>query len=246
MKVSCDDLAKKLLGMLIAILLLSQMIILPQAGAADLTTKYRVYAENKIIMEYATLNQAITHAKTLRNSHIEQISTRKWVWDNLPRYRVYQYDTTLPEWQFATLQQAINVARYYNHSSVRELSTGGWVWNNYATPKRQYQLQQYDTVLPNWTFDDLASAQKEAKKWGNVHIIDLGTNTWVWDNISDKRKKELRSGELIYQIYIANHTEDAWKFSYLEDAIQEALKIDNSIIYHIKKQKPVYANMKHY
>jgi len=216
------------------------------ASAADLTTKYRVYEENRIVMEYASKDKAIEHAKKLRNSHVELIENREWVWDNLPRYRVYQYEVTLPEWQYATLEEAIATAKKYANSSVRDLQSGGWVWSSYAQPRRQYKLMQYDVSLPEWIFDTLEEAQKEAKKWANSHIIDLGTNEWIWDNISEERKAELRAGEQVYQMYIGNHTEEDWKFAYLEDAVNAALKYDGAVVYHVKKQKEVYANRKNY
>lgn len=235
---------QKSFGLLVAIILLAQLLVTPSASAADLTTKYRVYEENRPIMEYATLNDAKTHATKLRNSHVELISNRSWVWDNFPRYRVYQHNVTLPSWQFATLDEAMKTAKMYSNSSIRDMKSTGWVWHSYITPKRQYQLMQNDTVLANWIFDDLASAQKEAKKWANVHVIDLGSNTWVWDNISAERKEQLRSGDPIYQMYIDGITQEDWVFSYLEDAVNVAQHYANSVINQIKKSKIVYSNLK--
>jgi spore germination protein YaaH len=237
-------LAQKLLGTFAAILLFSQLAVWNAAEAADLTTKYRVYEENRIIMEYASLDKATAHAKKLRNSHVELIANRSWVWDNLPRYRLYQNHVTLPEWQFATLDEAKKVAKLYANTSIRDMKSNGWVTHSYKIPKRQYQLMQNDIVLPHWIFDDIASAQKEAKKWANVHIIDLSTNEWIWDNIKAERKEQLRNSDKIYQIYIDGFTQDEWKYGYLEDAIYEAKQYDDSVIYQIKKKKEVYNNLK--
>jgi len=235
---------KKSVGLLVAIVLLSQLIMIGSANAADLTTKYRVYEENRPIMEYATLDKAKIHAAKLRNSHVELISNRSWVWDNFPRYRVYQKDTTLPQWQFATLDEAIKIAKLYSNSSIRDMKSSGWVWHSYSMPKQQFKLMQNDMFLDNWLFNDLASAQKEAKKWANVHVIDLSTNKWVWDNISDEREEQLRKGERVYQMYIAGETQDDWVFGYLGDAIVVASLYDESVIYQIKKNKLVYSNLK--
>jgi spore germination protein YaaH len=237
---------KKSLGWLAAIVLLSQLMVISPANAADLTTKYRVYEENRTIMEYPTLDKAKKHASKLRNSHVELISNRSWVWDNFPRYRVYQNGKTLPQWQFATLEEAKKIAKSYGNSSIRDLKASGWVWDSYVKPKRQFKLMQNDTSLPNWIFDDLASAQKEAKKWVNVHIIDLSSNDWVWDNIAAERKEQLRVGEPIYRIYIAGETQDDWAYGYLEDAVHEALLHDDSIIFQTKKNKEIYNNLKTY
>lgn len=239
-----ENVFKRSLSLLAVIVLLSQLMVISSATAADLTTKYRVYEENRPIMEYATLDKAKIHATKLRNSHIELISNRSWLWDNFPRYRVYQNNTTLPQWQFATLEEAKKIAKLYSNSSIRDMKANGWVWHSYVIPKQQFKLMQNDTVLANWIFNDLESAQKEAKKWSNVHIIDLGSNQWVWDNITDERKAQLRSGDPIYRIYIAGETQDNWNYGYLEDAIHEAQLHDNSIIYQTKKNKEVYNNLK--
>ncbi|MEX2415111.1 MAG: glycosyl hydrolase family 18 protein [Paenibacillaceae bacterium] len=235
---------KKSLGLLVAIVLLAQLMAIHPATAADLTTKYRVYEENRPVMEYAALAKAKTHAAKLRNSHVELISNRSWVWDNFPRYRVYQNNKTLPQWQFATLEEAKKIAKLYNNSSIRDMKSTGWIWHSYSIPTQQFKLMQNDTVLASWIFNNLASAQKEAKKWSNVHVIDLSTNEWVWDNITAERKEQLRNGEPIYRIYIAGETQDDWVYGYLEDAIHEAQLHDDSVIFQIKKNKEVYNNLK--
>lgn len=237
---------KRLPRLLVFIMLMLMWTGPNAAFAADMTTKYRLYEENRIVKEFAALDQAIAQGAKLRNSHIERISTREWVWDNLPRYRVYQNNVTLPEWQYATLAEAEKTAKKFANSSIRDLKGAGWVWNNYAETKQQYKLQQGDISLPNWTFNSLAAAQKEAKKWGNVHIIDLSTNEWVWDNLKPERKEQLRAGVPVYQIYINGITEETWKFAYLEDAVKEALTIDNSVIIQTVKKKEVYSNSKPY
>jgi len=237
---------KRLLSSFLAVVLFLPFVVPSHLFAADLTSKYRLYEGNRIIKEFTTLDKAVAHGKTLRNSHVESITNRSWVWDNLPKYRVYQQDTTLPEWQFATLEEAINTAKFYDNSSIRELKSGGWVWNNFESSTMRYKLMQGDNFLPKWLFSDLAAAQKEAKKWSNSQIIDLTTNEWVWDNYKPERKEELRAGDITYQIYIAGYTEDTWTFSYLEDAIKEAVKQEDAIIYNIKKKKEVYRNSKPY
>ena len=234
------------MAFLLAGVLLLTFIMPEAASAADLTTKYRLFEENRIMKEYTSLNQAIADGKKLRNSHIEQISNRAWVWDNLPKYRVYQYDVSLPEWQFATLAEAEKVAKQYANSSIRDLNSDGWVWSSYATSLSQFKLQQGDISLPEWIFPDLASAQKEAKKWANVHVIDLSTNEWVWDNLTAERKETLRAGNPVYQIHVDGITLEEWKFAYLEDAVAKARDIDNAIIVNTLTKKEVYSNTRPY
>mgnify|MGYP001089992293 FL=1 len=116
-----------------ALLVLAAVLLLaPLDGlAADRTTAYRLYENDRIVREYDSKNDAIADGKKRLNSYVERIDTREWVWDNLARYRVYQKDKTLPEWQFATLEEAIRTARQYADSSVRDLRSGGWVWHSY-------------------------------------------------------------------------------------------------------------------
>jgi spore germination protein YaaH len=239
-------LSKRLLGCLLAVVLLLQWVAPAAVHAADQTTKYRLYEENKVIKEYTSLDKAIADGKKLRNSHVELISNRNWAWDNLPKYRVYQYETSLPEWQFATLPEAEKIAKQFANSSIRDLNGDGWVWSNYAAGKTQYKLHQGEVSLPEWTFNDLESAQKEAKKWANVHIINLSTNQWEWDNIKPERKEELRAGDILYQIYIGEVAQENLRYAYLEDAISKSLEIDNSTIINLKTRKFVYSNIRPY
>lgn len=234
---------KKLyMGGLAAFVLLMQLVMAWPVSAADLTTKFRVYEENRIVKEYATSSQAIAHASKLRNSHVEQIGTGNWVWDNIARYRVYQYDTTKPEWQFTSLDEAKQLARYLTNSSIRDVQAGGWVWHNYTIDEARYKLMQSSNFLPNWLFADLDSAKKEAAKWPNSHIIDLQSGDWVWDNMTAEHKDAQRAGAPVYQIYIAGFTEDKWKFGLLEDAVRAAQTMEGAVVYHIAYKRQVYAN----
>jgi spore germination protein YaaH len=210
--------------------------------AVDKTSKYRVYQNNQLLYEVADLKEAQTLAKGFTNSHVEEIGSRRWVWDNFPRYRVYQLDVTLPEWQFATLDQAIAEARKWNHASIRDLQGAGWVWNNYP----RYRLYQGEITLDSWEFTTLDQAQAEAKRWGNAHIIDLTTNDWVWDNNSSEQKKALRAGPVQYRVYQGDVTLDTWAFASLEDAVREALHWSNSTVVNVQTNQTVFDNRKAY
>ncbi|MEB3102738.1 glycosyl hydrolase family 18 protein [Ferviditalea candida] len=217
----------------------------PVSAAADSTTKYRLYQNNRIIMEYSNLNTAIAQAKTLTNSHVEEISSRKWLWDNFPRYRIYQYDNTLPDWQFATLNEAIREAKKWANASIRDLQSGGWVWNNY--PKQpNYRVYQGESTRSSWVFADLKSAVNEARKWEHSYVIDLNSNQWVWDNLSEEYKQSLKQGEPVYQIYIETYTQQDWQFPSLVDAIHKAAAQDGAVVINSRTQKTVYANIKPY
>ncbi|WP_068775568.1 glycosyl hydrolase family 18 protein [Paenibacillus sp. FJAT-26967] len=217
------------------------------AQAADKTTKYRVYQNNKILVEMSDYEQAKAYAQQFKNSYVEDISSRNWLWNNFPRYQVFQYDATLPEWTFSTLEAAITEARRWGHASVRDLQSGGWAWNNY--PK--YRVYQGDNTLSGWEFLTLDEAKNEARKWRHSHILDLNSNTWIWDNISDADKKQMRAGKGIYQVYQGTTTDNSWNFAYLEDAVAKAVQLkgssiirasDNKVIYQSEIRYKVYQN----
>lgn len=145
------------------------------AGASDKTTHYRVYQKDRLIKEFAAYGSALAYAKGITYGRIEEIGTGRWVWDNLPRFKIYQFGASDPKWEFRTLSEAIAKAKTMRNVSIRDLENIGWVWSNYA----QYRVYQGDNTQPDWEFADLQSAVKEAKKWTNSHVIDLKTNRWV-------------------------------------------------------------------
>lgn len=227
-------------------ILISLTLCLPTAASAaanDKTTRYRVYQNDRLLTESADYNNALNTAKSFSHSHVEEIGSRKWLWDNYPRYQVYQLDATLPNWTFSSLKDAQAEAAKWGYASVKDLEAPGWVWNNYP----RYRVYQGDITLDSWEFTTRDDAVQEAKRWGESHIIDLNDNRWVWDNISSQRKQELRSGSPIYQVFQGNYTTDSWKFSYLEDAVNEALKWGGSTVVNTQNgNKTVYSNIKRY
>src|SRR5690606_20348328 len=124
-----------------------------------------------------------------------------------------------------------------------DLENIGWTYERYA----KYQLYQGDSTYPNWSFYSLEEAQKEAKKWTNSHIIDLNTNNWVWDRLTEKDISSQRAGTAIYEIQLDGKQIDNTKtYSFLKDAIIAANKIDNSEIYNVSKKKIVHSNKQQY
>ncbi|WP_181410241.1 glycosyl hydrolase family 18 protein [Paenibacillus sp. tmac-D7] len=211
------------------------------AAAADKTSKYRVYQDTKLILETSDYKTAENYARWFADSHVEEIGTRNWLWDNYPRYKVYQHGYSAPDWEFATLDEAVREASKWGSASVRDLQSGGWVWNNYP----RYRLYQGDNTLDGWTFVTLNDAIAEATKWANAHIVDLSTHRWVWDNVAAAKKTELRqTGAKTYQVYQGKYTTDSWKFAYLEDAIAESLRWSNSTIVNTSTGKVVFSNVK--
>lgn len=228
------------------VLILSSVVALlvstGSAWAADKTTKYRVYQDDTLLTETADYKSAETYARGFASSHVEEIGTRKWVWHNYPRYKVYQNGNSSSQWEFATLDAAVREASRWGHASVRDLQSGGWVWNNY--PK--YRLYQGDATLSGWEFATLNQAIAEAGKWSNAHIIDLSDNRWVWDNLTAAQKSANRSGSQVYQVYQGVYSGPDWKFAYLEDAVNEAFKWSNSTVVNTATGKQVFSTVKPY
>ncbi|MBP1155418.1 MULTISPECIES: glycosyl hydrolase family 18 protein [unclassified Paenibacillus] len=211
--------------------------------AADKTTKYRVYQDARIMLETSDYKSAENYAKSYSRSHVEEIGTRQWLWDNYPRYKVYQHGYSSSAWEFASRDAAVREAAKWGSSNVRDLQSGGWIWDNY--PK--YRVFQGEITLDSWKFQTQADAVAEARKWANSYIVDLDTNRWVWDNVTENRKSELRnSGKKTYQVYQGTFTADNWKFAYLGDAVNESLKWSNSTIRNTENGKVVYSNVKPY
>ncbi len=224
--------------------LLAGSLFLPApALAADLTTQYRVYHQENILKEFRTYQQAVQFADDYQNAHVEKISDRSWVWDNYPRYRVFQADKTLPQWGFDTLQAAQDEARRWAGASVRDLQSGGWVWHNFEDAlDHRYILYQGEKTLAHWQFNTLDAAQKEGKKWANSYIIDRNSNTWVWDNHKDEAIEKARAGEAVYELNVPFIPKLTERYSYLGDAIKAASNVPNASVWNTKKNTLVYEN----
>ncbi|MEF3302940.1 glycosyl hydrolase family 18 protein [Paenibacillus sp. GYB003] len=229
----------------VAALLVAVTVIVAPAGAtaANKTTKYRVYQNETAVSEFSDLKQAIAFASGYKKSYVEEIGTRNWVWNNYPRYKLYQYDVSLPDWEFATLEEAKAVARYYGHAAIRDMQSTGWVWNNYP----RYRLYQGGITLDQWEFADMKDAIAAAKWYLGAHVIDLNTNKWVWDNIPASEKQQLRQGSAVYKVVQDGVSQDLGTFAYLEDAVNEALNWSNSSVVDTSNgNQVVYRNAKPY
>lgn len=230
------------LALLLAALLVLAVPIADFANAEDRTSNYRVYQHDRLLMEFARAEEAIAYAKQFSESHVEEIGSRNWVWDNYPRYQLYQLDVSLPGWKFHTLEDAKAEAVKWGYSSIRDHHTGDWVWNNF--PK--YRVYQGDKTYPGWEFTTLEAAIREAVKWANSHIIRLTDNRWVWDNLTEQQKQEFRQGPKVYRVYQGEYSADDWVFAYLEDAVAEALKWAGSTIIHTGRNELVFDNRPKY
>lgn len=218
------------------------MVPVSSVSAADKTTKYRVYQNDQLLMEFANYASAESYARMWKHGHVEEIGTRKWLWDNYPRYRIYQNGNSLSEWEFADLNSAITEAKRWGHAAIRDLQSGGWIWNNY--PK--YRVYQGDYSASSWEFMNLQDAIAEARRWSGAHITELNTGSWIWDNLTPDMKEAARNQVKTYQVYQGEITSDAWRFAYLEDAINESRKWGNSIVKNTTTNAIIQSNLKQY
>ncbi|REE57386.1 spore germination protein YaaH [Paenibacillus taihuensis] len=195
------------------------------AASADQTTKYRVYQNDKAIKEFTTSTSAIAYAKQFTYTHVEKITGREWLWDNFPHFKVYENGVSSPGREFATLAEAKQFASKVKFAQIRDLEKPGFVQSVYPA----YRIYQGDKTLANWSFATLAEAKKAAAAYGNIHIIDLSTNQWVWDNLNVTQEEVQRASTPVYSIEAADGTPLTDKtYGYLLDAIRASLALPNS------------------
>jgi len=229
------------------LLFFCQTIMTATAGIADAAanqmTKFRVYQNDQVLREFTTETQAISYAGKIGYSHVEKISDRAWVWDNFPRYKVYQNGQTIPKWEFSNYNQALSVAKNLTNVHIRDLENIGWSYQSYS----KFKLYQGDNTRDNWSFLTLADAKKEAKKWGNAHIIDLTTNKWVWGNLTAAQTKAQRAAAPVYQITVDGApAEELPLYSFLLDAINASYAVAGSEVLNTASKKVVHSNVPAY
>lgn len=206
-------------------------------------TKYRVYQNDRALREFATDKQAIAYASGFEYSHVEAITGREWVWDNLPRYKIYQGGISSTKWEYRTYNEAMAAARKMKDVHIRDLESPGWIYQSY--PK--YQLYQGDKTNANWGYTTLDAAKQEAKRWTNAHIMELSSNSWIWDNITDATEKKIRSGSPVYSIKVDQVPVDGTKtYAFLYDAIKAAAAISNSTVVNEVSGLVVHSNVPTY
>ncbi|URN93988.1 MAG: glycosyl hydrolase family 18 protein [Candidatus Pristimantibacillus lignocellulolyticus] len=235
---------KKFLSFLAIILFITPLLTIPATvDAASNTTLYRVYQNEKLLKEFPTSQKAIAYAKYYNYSHVEKISNREWVWNNIPKYKVYIDGKSTTKLEYSSLAGATKYSATQLNSYVRDLENVGWAFENYAN----YQLYQGDKTYSNWSFYSLNDAKKAAAKWTNSHIIDLNSNSWIWDNISEASRKTIKSSTPIYMITVdGEQVAQSKKYSFLKEAITASNKVSNSEVYNTATEKVVHSNIAKY
>lgn len=208
------------------------------SGAPDRTTKFRVYQNDSAIKEFNTSAGAIAYAASFTYSHVEKIADRSWVWDNLPRYKVYENGYSTANREFRTLNEAKTFAKKLRFAQIRDLQKPGWISGTYAN----YVMYQGDKTLPNWTFATLAEAKKAAKAYSNIHVIELASNQWVWDNLSAAQKQAQRNAAPVYDITVNGSSYGGQLYSFLLDAIRASARQPGSAVVNTAAGKTVHTN----
>lgn len=235
------------MSMTMLLLLFFQTVLTGTVGMADAAatqmTKFRVYQNDKALREFPTEAQAVAYAGKFGYSHVETIASRSWVWDNLPKYKIYQNGKTSPKWEFSSYDKALSVAKKLTNVHIRDLENIGWTYQSYA----KFKLYQGDNTSENWSFTTLAAAKIEAKKWGNAHIIDLSTNKWVWGNLTAAQIKAQRAANAVYQISVDGQpAEEQPLYSFLLDAINASASIAGSEVRNTVTGKIIHSNVPNY
>ncbi len=209
--------------------------------AASNTSAYTVYQNDTMLKEFASKEQAVGYAKYFEYSHVERINGREWVWDNYPRYKVYQDGTSRTSWEYRTYNEALNQARTMKDVHIRDLEQPGWVYSNYMT----YQLYQGDKTYEGWGFSTLEAARKEAAKWTGSHVMNKVSNSWVWDNLSTSMKNDQRKSAPVYELLV-NQQPSGEVYSYLYDAIAAANRKPGSVVRNSKTGVIVHSTIAPY
>lgn len=216
---------------------------LPISNAANNISQFRVYQNSTPLKEFSMLEQAKKYATQFNYAHVEKITNKEWVWDNLPKYKVYIDGKSSDSLDFATLKEATAAASKQGNSYIREIENVGWAYKNLA----QYIVYQGDKKLPNGSFTSLAAAKKEAAKWANTFILDSNTNEWIWDNISTEKRASLKSGNKVYEI----HQDDAIvesqaSYGFLKEALIALKAFGSGKIYNNETHTYVFSTEQAY
>ncbi|GGD64157.1 glycosyl hydrolase family 18 protein [Paenibacillus nasutitermitis] len=210
------------------------------ARSEDLSTPYRVYQNDQMVMEFASEAKAVAFAKKYAYSHVEFITSRKWIWDNLPKYKVYENGYSTASREFRTLAEAKAFAAKLRFPQIRSLELPGWLSGVYP----RYQMFQGDKSLPDWIYATLNEAKQAAKAYSNIHIIELASNQWIWDNLSAKQKQTQREAAAIYDITLKGSSVSGKRYSFLLDAVRAAAKQPGSQVVNTATGQVVYTTIK--
>ncbi|OXM16512.1 glycosyl hydrolase family 18 protein [Paenibacillus herberti] len=195
----------------------------PATSVSEIS-QYRVYQNDRPLKEFARLSDAKAYASRFTYTRVERISGREWIWDNFPRYKVYQNGQSQPSWEYASYSSALAKANSLPTAQIRDLQQPGWVYSK--SPR--YQLYQGDRTKSSWGFATLAEAKKEAAKWSRTHIIDIEAADWIWDNYTAAQIKVIRAGSPVYVVQSDVALTEKKVYAFAKDAVIAARSLTGS------------------
>ncbi|WP_219837554.1 glycosyl hydrolase family 18 protein [Paenibacillus sp. R14(2021)] len=214
-------------------------IAIAAVHAADSTTNYRVFQNDRAIKEFVTITSATRYASTFDHAHVEKIAGREWVWDNLPRFKVYENGVTSAGREFRTLAEAKQFAGKARFAQIRDLEKPGFV--QAAFPN--YRMYQGDNSAGGWMFKTLAEAKQAAKPYANIHVMDIAGNQWVWDNLSPAQEDAQRHSEPKYIVTKDGISLSHTSYSFLLDAIRASAQSPGSSVMNTFTGQIVHTNL---
>ncbi len=181
---------------------------------------YQVTVNGQFSKSFSSFNDAKTYAEQNAMSEVIDNSTGSDVWDNIPRYDVYQNGILIK--QFAYESDAIAYAQNLTNVTVVNISTQQTVYSN---------LPNYAVVVGTQTMKSFVTetaAISYAKTLQGAVVIQINTNQMVWSSIG------------LYGVY--RYSQLMRSFSNEQDAINFAKTLDHAQVINTQNQQIVYSN----
>ena len=181
---------------------------------------YQVTVNGQFSKSFSSFADAKTYAEQNAMSEVIDNSTGSDVWDNIPRYDVYQNGILLK--QFSYESDAIAYAQNLTNVTVVDISTQQTVYSN---------LPNYAVVVGSQTMQSFvteASAIAYAKTLQGAVVIQINNNQVVWSSIG------------LYGVY--RYSQLVRSFSNEQDAINFAKTLDHVQVINTQNRQVVYSN----
>ncbi|PWI58166.1 glucosaminidase domain-containing protein [Sulfoacidibacillus thermotolerans] len=133
---------------------------------------YRVLIDQQFAESFSSFANAKAYATQNPQSEVIDIANGQDVWDNIPRFNVYQNGVLLK--QFSKKSDALAFAKGLNNVTVEEIATQTVIYTNVPA----YAVEVGNKTIQS--FVDEASAIALAKTLPGSVVVQLSTNHIVW------------------------------------------------------------------
>lgn len=133
---------------------------------------YRVLINQQFTESFSTLDHAKTYAEQSQQSEVIDIASGKDVWDDIPRFNVYQNGVLLK--QFTDQSDALSFAQGLSNVTVESIATQAVIYTNVPA----YAVEVGSKTIQS--FVDEASAITLAKTLPSSVVVELSTDHIVW------------------------------------------------------------------